>query len=458
MRKDSSMKNSNLTADFATIVGARHVHTRASLAERDPGFHPDNLAADLAIYPASTDEIAQIVTLCAAQGVPIVPHGGLTGLSGAAAVAGNSIILGLRRMAMIEQLDPLAGTVLVQAGATLQAVEEAANEHGLSVGIDLGARGTATIGGMISTNAGGMEAFRNGSMRARILGIEVVTPSGAILKDLTEVPKCNEGYDLKHLFCGAEGTLGIVTRAVLRLTPAVTATTTLLIAVEDASKALSLMQVCRTAPGIELLQTEIMWRNYATTVAAGVGLSQVLSFCDAPAYLLLNLIAEEDALDPLYSHDAILDAIVAKNERESADIWRIREESFLIDSTVPHCQWFDISVPLARIDETVAAIATRLTTLDPTIGIWVMGHLGDGNLHYTIGNGQPMSSERKTAIADAVYEGLKLAGGAFSAEHGIGLDKRHSLAKHGNPEKLRMMRAIKLAFDPKGIMNPGKVL
>ena len=456
----------SLAQDLAAIVGKKHVHTPAQLSERDPGFDPTNLSADLAVYPATSGEVAQVVSLCAQHTVPIVPQGGLTGLSGGAASGARSVILGLRRMTAIETLDPLAGTVIVQCGATLQSVEEAANEHGLSVGIDLGARGTATIGGMISTNAGGMEAFRNGSMRNRILGLEAVLASGAVMDDMTEVPKCNEGYDLKHLFCGAEGTLGIVTRAVLRLTAQTTPATTLLIAVEHAAAALSIMRACKQSQDHDLLHAEIMWRRYATSVAGEIGLSHVLTFCDAPAYLLIELAARgpnpDDALHALFAdpdlESAMLDAVVAKNDRERAEIWRIREESFIVDYTVFHCQWFDISVPLGRIDETVAGIESRLTALDPTLGIWVMGHLGDGNLHYTVGNGDLMTPERKTAIADAVYADLKKIGGSFSAEHGIGTDKRASLAKHGDPQKLHLMHAIKTAFDPKGIMNPGKVI
>ena len=458
------MEITALLSDLTAIVGASHVHTAEQLAARDPGFDPDNLNARLAVYPATTAEVAEVVTLCARHHIPIVPQGGLTGLSGAAASNSDSLILGLRRMNAIEALDPGAGTALVQCGAALQTVEDAASAHGLSVGIDLGARGTATIGGMIATNAGGMEAFRNGSMRARVLGLEAVLASGAVLNDLTEVPKCNEGYDLKHLFCGAEGTLGIVTRAVLALTPATLPTTTLLIAVEDAAAARAITQTCARMPAVTLLQSEIMWRHYAVTVAREIGLSALLGFCDAPAYLLIELAATDPdaALEALFTDPqveaAMQDAIVAKNEKERAEIWRIREESFIVDRTVPHCQWYDISVPLGRIDETVRAIEKRLTALDPTLGIWVMGHLGDGNLHYTIGNGHPQPPARQTAIADAVYEGLKKIGGAFSAEHGIGTDKRASLAKHGDPEKRRLMKDIKRAFDPLGIMNPGKVL
>jgi len=360
-----------------------------------------------------TREVVGVVVLCAKHDIPIIPHGGLTGLSGGAVSDASSLIVGLHRLAAIKSIDTEAGTMVVHGGTTLQSAEEAANEVDLSVGIDLGARGTATIGGMIATNAGGMEAFRNGSMRNRLLGMEVVLASGEVLNDLCEVGKCNEGYDLKHLFCGAEGTLGIVTRAVLRLTPMVNA-----------------------------------------------------SFCDAPVYMLIELAARtdesENALHALFSREAIsramIDCVITTSDKQRQDIWRIREESFVVDNTVAHCQWFDISVPLNRLDDTVAAIESRLIAIDPTLGIWVMGHLNDGNLHYTIGNGQPTSPERQAAIADAVYCDLKSIGGSFSAEHGIGTDKRESLAKYADPEKMRLMKAIKQIFDPQGIMNPGKVL
>ena len=447
-----------LHADLVSVIGDGNVHDAGLLGGRDPGFHPDNLSADLAVYPGNTAEVAAVVGLCARHDIPIVPQGGLTGLSGGAASNPENLIVGLRRMNRIEALDAAAATVIVEAGATLQSVEEVANRHGLSVGIDIGARGSATIGGMIATNAGGMEAFRNGSMRARLLGLEVVTATGAILNDMTEVPKCNEGYDLKHLFCGAEGTLGIITRAVLSLKPMTASNTTLMIAVDDAKAALAITRSAMMLPGLEVLQAEIMWRNYAHTVAAEIGLSQVFDFADAPAYLLLELNGDENALEPLFVHEAIRDAIMARNERERAAFWRIREESFIVDRVVPNCRWYDISVPLGRIDETVRGIEARLKALDPDMGIWVMGHLADGNLHYTIGNGQPVAEAHQAVIADAVYGGLKANGSAFSAEHGIGTEKRGSLAKHTDPEKLRLMHAIKQALDPQGIMNPGKVL
>jgi len=456
----------SLRTELSNIVGGPHVHGSDVLSRRDTGFHPDNLAAPLAVYPAKTSELAATLSLCSTKNISIVPHGGLTGLSGGAISDANSLIVGLRRMTTIEKIDTQAATAIVQCGATLQSVEEAANEVGLSVGIDLGARGTATIGGMIATNAGGMEVFRNGSMRNRLLGIEAVLANGEILNDLSQVPKCNEGYDLKNLFCGAEGTLGIVTRAVLKLTPAIAPTTTLLIGCQSAADALIITRRCQIEPTVDVLQTEIMWRNYAVTVAAEIGLSHVLQFCDAPAYLIVELAARtdetEEAVHSIFTEEttqsAMIDCVVATSEKQRGEIWRIREESFIVDNTVAHREWYDISVPLDRLDETVSAIEARVNAIDPSLGIWVMGHLSDGNLHYTIGNGQPKDTARRDAIAHAVYADLKLIGGSFSAEHGIGTEKRASLAKYSSPEKMRLMKGIKQVFDPQGIMNPGKVL
>ena len=448
-----------LIVGLGAIVGDRHVVTGSDLHGIDPGFHPENLSGAAAVFPADTRQVADVVKICSKYGVSIVPQGGRTGLSGGAVSKAGSVALGLRRMNAVERCDPLAGTVVVQAGATLQSVADHCAVHGLSVGIDLGARGSATIGGMIATNAGGMTAFRNGTMRNRVLGTEIVLANGSIVTDLTEVEKCNEGYSLTQLICGSEGTLGIVTRAVLRLTTEPTVTSTTLIAVENAHAALTILRAVQKARDLTAVHAEIMWKDYAETVAAALRLSGIISFANAPAYFLLD-VAEtvEDGLLDLLSDLNVTKAIMCKSESERADLWRIREESFEIDRQVPHCEWFDISMPLVRIDMTLAGIRQRIASIDHGLRVWAMGHLGDGNLHLTIGSGQPLSDLTKTAIADAVYQGLKQIGGAFSAEHGIGIDKRASLIKHADPEKLRLCRVIKKAFDPENMLNPGKLI
>ena len=240
-----------ITAAFAAIVGETGIRSAATLAGLDSGFHRDNFGASLAVLPRSTAEVSAAIALCHSHGLPVVPQGGRTGLSGGAISRQGEVILLADRLDRIIAIDPLAMLAVVEAGVTLQALDEAVAEHGLSPGIDLAARGTATIGGMIATNAGGMEAFRNGTMRNRLLGLEAVLPDGAILDDMTRVPKCNEGYDIKHLFCGAEGTLGVVTQAVLRLSPADGEATTLLAACPDAAAALDIFRRLQRAPGLD---------------------------------------------------------------------------------------------------------------------------------------------------------------------------------------------------------------
>lgn len=450
------------------IVGPAGIRDMDAIANTDPGFHPDNLCAAIGVAPKSTDEVSRTLAYCNQHRINVVPHGGRTGLTGAAVSAPESLILFSDRLTGIVEMDPDSATATVETGLTLEALEDAAREHGLSAGIDLGARGSATIGGMISTNAGGMEAFRNGTMRNRILGLEAVLPDGSILDDLSRVTKCNEGYDLKQLFCGAEGTLGFVSRAALRLVPAPGPVTTLLTASPNAAASLSVFRHIQRARAFDLVHAEIMWSGYANRVARTIGLEKVLSFCKAEIYTLFELTPrfdagdEEDMLAELLGDSLdsglIQDVVVAKNVQEQKDIWRIREESFVVSQTLPHGLWFDVSVPLSHLDDYTASVTKRLTTLDPALQICAMGHLGDGNLHYTIGTGEPLDSEMSEAVTEAVYEGLKPIGGSFSAEHGIGLEKRGSLQKHVCPQKLRLMTAVKMAFDPFGIMNPGKVL
>jgi len=372
------------------------------------------------------------------------------------------------RMNRIIEIDPVGMLAVVEAGLTLQALQEAAAARGLSAGIDLAARGTATIGGMVATNAGGMEAFRRGTMRRRLLGLEVVLADGTVLDDMARVPKCNEGYDLKQLFCGSEGTLGVITRVVLELAPADGVPTTLFAACAGAAAALDVFRCLQRAPGLDLLAGEVMWRPYAQRVAEATGLTHALGFAEAPLYAIIEIAgrsAERDMAEMLMAEigahietGAIVDAVVAASERERDSIWRIREDSFVIDRTLPHALWYDVSVPLAGLDAYEARLRGALATLDASLQFYLFGHLGDGNLHVTIGNGAKLPRDAAKAVDLAVYHGLKAAGGSISAEHGIGTEKRESLALHTSPAKLRLMAAIKNALDPAGIMNPGKVL
>lgn len=453
----------DLAAELARIVGAENVVGAERLAGCDPGCDPRNLAGALAVLPHATAEVAAVVALCRRHHVPIVPQGGRTGLVGGTASDAGGLILMTDRLNRIVEIDPLAMIAVVEAGVTLQRLQEAVAAAGLSAAIDLGARGTATIGGMIGTNAGGMEAFRHGMMRHRLLGLEAVLPDGSVLDDMTRVPKCNEGYDLKQLLCGAEGTLGVVTRAVLRLAPADGPATTLLAACADAAAALAAFRALERAPGLTLLRGEIMWRPFAAASAEALGLARVIGFAEAPVYGLYDVAPTDPAADladtlaPLLDKGLVIDAVLAGSGREQAEIWRIREDTFAVQTGLTDALWYDISVPLGRLNAYAAETAAALAALAPELLFYLFGHLGDGNLHATVGTRTAPLPDAK-AVDAILYRGLKAAGGAISAEHGVGLDKRASLHAHASPEKLRLMAAIKRALDPEGLMNPGKVL
>lgn len=447
-----------------TLEGLCTVRQGAAVEALDPGFHPDNLAAGIAALPGSTLEVRAIVELCTAHKVPIVPHGGRTGLAGAGASLPGQLIVDLKALNKIVELDADTGTICVQAGATLYEVQAACAAHGLTPGIDLAARGSATIGGMIATNAGGMEAFRCGVMRDRVLGLEAVLPDGRLLSDMTRVSKANEGLDIKQLLVGSEGRLGIVTAAVLKLEALPGATSTALVSFESAAAAVEAFHLVQAQGG--LLRAEIMWRAYADTVARDVGLDDLVASFPGPVLVLLEHCGktqqeaqtiQQEALVPLMESGVAAHAIIAQNDRQAADFWRIREESWAVERQWPGGLWYDVSVPLNALDQYVSELKQDLEAVAADIHFSCMGHLGDGNLHITVSAARGNRPD-KALVDVAVYSNLKAIGGSFSAEHGIGLEKMEALATFGDPVKLAMARAIKQALDPDNLMNPGKVL
>ncbi|MEO9877701.1 MAG: FAD-binding oxidoreductase [Anderseniella sp.] len=430
----------------------------------DPGFYPDNLGAGVMALPATAQEVRAIVDLCRAHRVSIVPHGGRTGLAGAAATVPGQLIVDLKTMNRIVELDADAGTISVEAGATLQAVQETCAAHGLTPGIDLAARGSATIGGMIATNAGGMEAFRCGVMRHRVLGLEAVLADGSFLSDMTRVSKANEGLDIKHVLVGAEGRLGIVTGAVLKLEPLPGATSTALVSFASAAAAVEAFHGLQALGA--LLRAEIMWRAYAETVAQDQGLADLVASFPGQVLVLFEhagktqsdaQAAQQDSLLPLMESGTAEHAVIAQNDRQVSDFWRIREESWAVERRWPGGYWYDVSVPLNTLDQYVCDLEEKLKAITADARFSCMGHLGDGNLHITVSPPRGVRLD-KACVDAAVFSGLKESGGSFSAEHGIGLEKMQALVAHGDPVKLAMARAIKQALDPDNLMNPGKVL
>jgi len=299
-------------------------------------------------------------------------------------------------------------------------------------------------------------------MRARVLGLEAVLADGGLMNDMARVTKVNEGLDIKQLFIGAEGTLGIVTRAVLRLTPLPGERATALVAVESAKAAVNLFgRLRRASGGGRLLAAEIMFADYALLAATDLKLEALTDFSPAPAYVLVEMAGATGDIEAalaaaIEAGDGPLDALIAQSEAERARFWLLREETWAVERQKPAGLWFDVSVPLARVDAYMAGLRSRLDAIDPALGLYAMGHLGDGNLHVTVATGKPLQ-HLKDPVSRAVEHGLKAMGGAISAEHGIGLDKRESLHREADPGKLAAMRAVKAALDPKNVMNPGKI-
>jgi FAD/FMN-containing dehydrogenase len=459
-----SDQTASLIAALTAIVGKSGLRVGDELGAVDPGMHPQNLAAGLMARPASTAEVARVLALCSQTGVSVVPQGGRSGLSGAACTEPGELILSLDRMNHIENVDAAARTATVEAGVTLARLEEALAPHGLAAGIDLGARGTATIGGMVATNAGGIDAFRHGTMRQRVLGLEAVLACGDVLTELSRIRKDNAGLPLRQLFIGSEGTLGVITRIVLSLVPAGGPRHTVLALLPDLDAAIALMREVEAEPQISLAAAELMSGNQIALTARSLGIAQLAAMPAAAFGLLIAVsgasatmaAAVEAALARAAEAGRLIDCVLPKNAAEERDLWRVRED-WAVDRMYPGGVWYDVSVPINRLAHYLEDLNLRLARHDADLHVYIVGHLADGNIHLTINTAVPMT-QRYAEIARIVYAGLKELGGSFSAEHGIGLEKRDSLEHWAGEASLRLMRSVKAVFDPNGIMNPGKVI
>ena len=451
----------DIAAILSKAISSDAILRSNQVAALDAGTDERNTDAGIAVRPTTTAEVSRVLEVCNTNNIPVVTHGGRTGLAGAGISRLGEVILLTDRLTGGIEIDPIERVAVVSAAATQQAVQETAAEHGLSMGIDTASRGSATVGGMISTNAGGMEAFRFGMMRQRLLGIEAVLADGKIVSDMARVQKANEGYDLKQLFCGAEGTLGVVTKAVLKLEQADPDSSTTLLAVPGAAAALDVMRAVEATGG--LLLCEMMWHAYAAASARNTGHDQVLSFCpDAPAFLVIEANLDEDdllaTLEPFFEDGSILDAVLAKSKKESAEIWRLREDSQAASRDLLNPLWFDVSIPLSNLDSYVTGVQGQLAEISGETTCHIIAHLGDGNLHLNIARDMPWQAEERDQVCRIVEHGVKDMGGAVSAEHGIGVYKLETFARNLPAGNLAAMRAIKAALDPNNILNPGKVL
>ena len=456
-----------LLQDLQAALPPGAVQWGAEVTGRDPGWHPDNLAAGLLVRPGSAAEVAAVLRLAARHGASVVPQGGRTGLVGGATSAPGQIILSTERLARIRSLDSATRVAVVEAGVTLAAVQQAAADHGLEPGIDIAARGSATIGGMISTNAGGMSAFRHGVMRHRVLGLEAVLPDGRVLSDLSPVIKSALGPDPRHLLIGAEGTLGIVTAAALRLEPREPAQATALLALPDLEAVPTVLDAALRPAAGHLHAIELMTARHLSFMQKAHGHDLGPVGRAGGAYLLLSLAGPEDsalqsALEAmamaLHGAGQVGDALIASSGVQAERLWALREDTGAITRHRPGATAFDVSVPLSALAAYVRAIEAGLAAVEPGLGLFAFGHVADGNLHLVLDRVDPMDPEMRARVEAAVYGPLADCGGVFSAEHGIGSTRRAHLAAQADPVRLALMAEIKALLDPAGLLNPGKVM
>ncbi len=428
------------------------------------------------VRPGSVQEVAGVVKWCAANKVPIVPQGGNTGLCGAATPdsSGTALVVSLGRLNRVRGIDTDNDTMVVEAGCILQNVQQAARDADRLFPLSLAAEGSCTIGGNLATNAGGTQVLRYGNARELVLGLEVVTAEGDIMHGLRGLRKDNTGYDLRDIFIGSEGTLGIITAATIKLYPQPVAQCTALLGLASVNDAVSLLSAARKGFGPALTGFELIAGNCLHSVVQCYP-QQRIPFegesAQLPWYALLELSDSESAEHARERFEAIVgdaieaglvaDAVIAENIAQSKALWHLRESIPLAEKDLGKSIKHDVSIPVSHMAEFVEATNAALQAKFPGIQHIIFGHLGDGNLHYNVARGQ-YSEEQLLAKQDAVYEvvheSVHKFSGSISAEHGVGQLKRDVLPRYKDPVEMDLMRRIKKALDPQGIMNPGKVL
>jgi len=467
---------SSLLPRLAAFIGSSHVLTDpADMLPYLTDYRGNYVGRALAVVkPANTQEVAAVVKLCFEAGVPIVPQGGNTGLCGGATPLpdGQSFLVSLSRLDRIRALDAANDTLCVEAGCTLAAVRKAAATAGRLFPLSLASGGSCEIGGNLSTNAGGVQVLRYGNMRELTLGLEVVLPDGRVWNGLRGLRKDNTGYDLKQLFIGAEGTLGIITAAVLKLFPAPKARAVAWVNVSDPAAAIALLGRFRAACGDKVSAFELVGQrllelvsrnmpHYRAPLPAPSDWSVLVELTEFSADIALFTLLEQTLNAAIEAGEAS-DAAVAATESQADALWALRESANEAQKREGSSIKHDISAPVSRIPEFIARADAALHAWQPGVRIVAFGHLGDGNLHYNLF--PPFGEDEATFIARAseanriVYELAVELEGSISAEHGLGQLKREAIYRYKDAVELELMRTIKHALDPRGLMNPGKVL
>ncbi|MCD7052676.1 FAD-binding oxidoreductase [Rhodococcus sp. BH2-1] len=450
------MQTLELVDALAAVVGRAHVLTDPDVVA---GYVIDWTGhwvgrTRAVVRPADTEQVAAVLRVCHRAGVAVVPQGGNTGLVGGSVPMEGEVVLSTARLTRIEQVDPVGLTIAAGAGVTVARAQQAAREIGLDLGIDLASRDTATLGGIVSTNAGGIRMIKNGNTRHQLLGIEAVLADGRILTRWKELTKDNVGYDLPGLLAGAEGTLAVITRVLMRLVVPSRETQVALVGVDDVGAALEVTAAAQRA-GLTLEAAELMTRAGVDLVRSHCGLRAPLD-ADAPFYLLVEVSGQDSAQDVLFgvlqeSADSVLDAVV--EEGPAHRLWRYRErhtESVGAESTTPPLK-LDLSTPLREIESFLTALGEDLADAAPSVRAICFGHLGDGNIHVNL---LDVAVDQREAITDLVLRRVTRHNGSISAEHGVGRAKALWIGLGRTEVDLDVMRSIRAALDPAHLLNP----
>ncbi len=457
----------NPVESLRSLIGEKAVLDAADVATRSAGvWRPDNLQAAALARPANTEEVSRVLRWCHANKVGVVTQGGLTGLVHGGDAAPDQVILSLERMRAIEDINPQQRTATVQAGVTLQALQEAVEEHQLMFPLDLGARGTATLGGNAATNAGGNRVIRYGMMRDMVLGLEAVLADGTVVSSLNHLIKNNAGYDLKQLFMGSEGTLGVITRLVLRLREQPVTRNMAFVGVDDFDHLARFLRHMDRSLGGTLSAFEVMWQDFYRLVTTPPAKGNPPIAQDYPFYVLVESQGADSELDTqrfnsamesAYESGLIVDAAISQSETDCHHFWELRDDvEQVMHQGLPVI--FDISLPVEEMEKYSNDLRRNLDAAIGAHKLFIFGHLGDGNLHIAV----PVQAEDylrlRPTIEQQVYAPLAAFQGSVSAEHGIGLEKKPYLHISRSEPELALMRSLKTALDPQGILNPGKIL
>ncbi len=449
------------------ILGKGNILTGKTVSERSHHIWilDQPLQARAVVFPQSTQEVSEIMILCKEHHQPIVVHGGMTNMVGSTETQGNELVISMEKMNRILDIDTVSKTVLVEAGVILEHLHQSVELEGLMFPVTYGAKGSAQIGGMIATNAGGLRVFRYGMTRNWVLGLEVVLADGTIISSLKKLVKDNSGLDLKQLFIGSEGTMGIITRAVLKLMVGPKSRNTAVIAVATYSQVVSFLHFMEGTLAGTLTGFELIWKDTYTAmigVLKGKGVPLPVGY---PFYVLVEKSGTEPEKDretlenvlvKAFEKGLILDGTVARSELEQQLFWRIREDVDHIVAMCTHDQHFDVSLPISQIDVYILEISEKLNLVPEVDRYFVYGHMADGNIHLIVSKTEG-SAELKEQVNRIIYSPLPGFGGSISAEHGIGVHKKKYLSYSRSSEEIILMKLLKSTLDPTNLLNPGKI-